>query len=234
VAIPGTGIALSYLCYFKFTAYLFLLIGYPIVSFFSALKAAYDAVMEPKPAYEGRTYLGLWLAMIAHAYRKQLLNPKDWFSYWQLNCRFTSYQSLVTQSRGFTLENKWTFLQEGRAKGVPVSPYMVNVRELVVKDRNEEGGMGIYFYPNAAHGGDWILQERLYNADCIARILPSNAPLSTLRVMTGSRLFFPEGSLRSFDRNPGPSLAQRDSDDEEDQKEMDFWRSKLEGKSHMS
>lgn len=33
-------------------------------------------------------------------------------------------------------------------------------------------------------GGDWIIQERIYNCSQLANLLPSNAPLSTFRVVT--------------------------------------------------
>ena len=56
----------------------------------------------------------------------------------------------------------------------------------VVKHRNEEGGLGIYFYKNATFGGDWILQEKLDNSDWVQGLLPSDAPLSTFRVITCS------------------------------------------------
>lgn len=46
--------------------------------------------------------------------------------------------------------------------------------------------MGIFFYKNAAHGGDWIIQEALSNADWLNALLPPNAPLSTMRVITAS------------------------------------------------
>lgn len=59
---------------------------------------------------------------------------------------------------------------------------------IVVKNKNEEGGLGIYFYKNALAGGDWIIQERLDNAPFLKdNLLPPNAPLSTLRVITASR-----------------------------------------------
>lgn len=59
---------------------------------------------------------------------------------------------------------------------------------IVVKNKNEEGGLGIYFYKNALAGGDWIIQERLDNAPFLRdNLLPPDAPLSTLRVITASR-----------------------------------------------
>jgi hypothetical protein len=41
--------------------------------------------------------------------------------------------------------------------------------------------------PGCLQGGDWILQERIANSSFIASLLPDDAPLSTLRVITGSR-----------------------------------------------
>lgn len=69
---------------------------------------------------------------------------------------------------------------------VPVSPYNDNVEAMVCKNKLIEGGMGIHFYKNAAFGGDWIIQEKLRNAAWLNDLLPHNAPLSTMRVITTS------------------------------------------------
>ena len=45
---------------------------------------------------------------------------------------------------------------------------------------------GIHVYRNFTAGGDWIIQEALDNAPCLARLLPRRAPLSTFRVVTAS------------------------------------------------
>jgi hypothetical protein len=84
------------------------------------------------------------------------------------------------------MENKWTFLDEGSKLGVPVSPFL-KTPGIVVKHRNEEGGMGIHFFKNATAGGDWIIQETISNSDWVNTMLPSKAPLSTFRVITQSR-----------------------------------------------
>jgi hypothetical protein len=124
---------------------------------------------------------------VSEEYATRLLAPDDWFSYWRLNCRIVGLHSLLNEMPpGYEMENKWTFLQEGTKRGVPVSPYL-KMPGLVVKHRNEEGGMGIYFYKNATDGGDWIIQERIQNSDWVSSLLPSNAPLSTFRVITQSR-----------------------------------------------
>ena len=68
-----------------------------------------------------------------------------------------------------------------------MSIHASQVASIVVKNKNEEGGLGIYFYKNAVVGGDWIIQERLENSDFLKLLLPPNAPLSTLRVITASR-----------------------------------------------
>lgn len=60
--------------------------------------------------------------------------------------------------------------------------------------------MGIHFFSNAAIGGDWIIQEKLNNAQSIAAMLPANAPLSTFRVISAS-----DASLQ---RNKGESITE--------------------------
>lgn len=54
------------------------------------------------------------------------------------------------------------------------------------KNTHIEGGLGIFFYKNATAGGDWIIQKRLRNAEWLTRLLPPDAPLSTMRVITKS------------------------------------------------
>ncbi|CAM9327127.1 unnamed protein product, partial [Phaeothamnion confervicola] len=169
VAVPGTGLPLSVVSHFRIVALLFVLFVNPILCLAAALNGL-------------RRFKRPW----ADAYCEQLLCPQDWFSFWRLNCRLASYHALETGSPGYAQEDKWTFLVDGMKKGVPVSP-VLDTPALVVKDKNEEGGLGIFFYKNALHGGDWILQERLYNDAFVSSLLPSNAPLSTMRVITASR-----------------------------------------------
>lgn len=47
---------------------------------------------------------------------------------------------------------------------MPVSPFL-EIESIVVKDKNMEGGLGINFYQNALHGGDYIIQKKIQNAD---------------------------------------------------------------------
>lgn len=51
----------------------------------------------------------------------------------------------------------------------------------------QQGGMGLFFFKNATEGGDWIIQERLENDAFVSSLLPENAPLSTMRVISASR-----------------------------------------------
>ena len=103
----------------------------------------------------------------------------------RLNCNIVGLHSyLNSMPSDYKMENKWAFLRQGKARNVPVSPFMENLSSIVVKHRNEEGGMGIHFYRNAVHGGDWIIQERLRNSEWVQSCLPVGAPLSTFRVIT--------------------------------------------------
>lgn len=170
VAIPGTGIPLSLFVRSKLVALGFVAAVTPIVCLTSAVQ------------HWWRTG-----ASISQEYAMRLLAPNDWFSYWRLNCVVAGLHSLLENNPpGYTMENKWEFLVEGEKRGVPVSPFLKNPA-LVIKHRNEEGGMGIFFYKNAVDGGDWIIQERIQNSDWVSSMLPSKAPLSTFRVITQSR-----------------------------------------------
>ena len=172
VAIPATGIPLSVFCHSWWFCLFFVFFVNPCVCFLGACN---------KVRVYGGGIQQLWFH-----YREHLLHPQDWFSFWQLNCRLASFHSQKLRAKGFALEDKWTFLKEGAAAGVPVSPFYTSPRRMVVKNKNIEGGMGIYFFDNAVHGGDYILQAELQNADWLATLLPSRAPLSTLRIITSS------------------------------------------------
>lgn len=177
VAIPGTGIPLSWFVRNRFTA-LCVLLGTvnPLVSLTAAL---HEWIRSG-----GKT-------SITKEYATRLLAPNDWFSYWRMNCNVVGMHALLNDMPDdYDMENKWTFLVEGKKRGVPISPYLESPSAIVVKHRNEEGGMGIFFYKNAVHGGDWIIQERIGNSDWVSSLLPPNPPLSTFRVITGSRRGF--------------------------------------------
>jgi hypothetical protein len=172
VAIPGTGIPLSLVVRSKILALGFLLTAYPAVSFIASLQKWFMSKFE---------------SSLSDEYAIRLLAPDDWFSYWRLNCNVVGMHALLNDlPKGYEMENKWKFLEEGNKLGVPVSPYL-NTPGIVVKHRNEEGGMGIHFYRNATNGGDWIIQEKIANSDWVSTLLPPTAPLSTFRVITQSR-----------------------------------------------
>lgn len=190
MAIPGTGIPLSYMVINRPCAFFLVLVIYPIVS----LLAAIHLSIKTKG-----------LSAVADEYSTRLLAPDDWFSLWRLNSKIAALHSYLHNiPEGYTMENKWTFLVEGTEHGVPVSPYL-NTPGIVVKHRNEEGGMGIHFYHNACDGGDWIIQERISNGRWVTDHLPKNAPLSTFRVITQSRgaLMEVDGSTTTKGKNLG-------------------------------
>jgi len=170
VAVPGTGVPLSLFTQNKLSALFLLLVIYPIISLVAALHLCMTSKVD-----------------VAEEYATRLLAPTDWFSYWRLNCRVAAMHALLYGvPPGYAMENKWTFLQQGDKLGVPVSPFL-STPAIVVKHRNEEGGMGIFFYKNATEGGDWIIQEKIHNSEWVSSMLPKKSPLSTFRVITQSR-----------------------------------------------
>jgi hypothetical protein len=193
VAIPGTGCPLSIFTHNKATALLLLLVIYPLVSIVAAVHGYYYNTQRKNvqqhtpttPASQEQQQVDL--GGIAREYATRLLAPDDWFSYWRLNCRIAAFHALLNNvPAGYAMENKWLFLQKGVELGVPVSPCL-SLPSIVVKHRNEEGGMGIFFYKNATVGGDWIIQEKIHNSPWVSSMLPPNSPLSTFRVITISR-----------------------------------------------
>jgi hypothetical protein len=179
VAIPGTGIPLSIFACNWWVCLFFLIAINPVVCLLGAVnKARYLKVSLSKK-----------VDVIMSLYVEHLLHPNDWFSFWRLNCRLASYHSMLTKSTHYSMEDKWTFLLEGEKIGVPVSPFETDMEVMVVKDKNVEGGMGIHFFKNAVFGGDWILQPKMANDAWLLDLLPDNAPLSTMRVITASTWF---------------------------------------------
>mmetsp|Transcript_7536 Transcript_7536/g.9844 ORF Transcript_7536/g.9844 Transcript_7536/m.9844 type:complete len:455 (+) Transcript_7536:155-1519(+) len=182
VAIPGTGVPLHWMAASRWVALPYLLSVYPTVSFVAACHYALTSGWKSKVSFGKR---------LTDEYARRLLAPDDWFSYWRLNCNVVALHSLFNYKETkdeYAMENKWTFLREGMERGVPVSP-ILKMPALVVKHKNEEGGMGIFFYKNATEGGDWVLQERIENSEWVTSLLPSNAPLSTFRVITCSKAY---------------------------------------------
>jgi len=169
VCFPGTGIPLSWIALARPVMVLALFLGAPL------LALVYAVVLTGRAG----------LPAILEKYEQLLLEPEEWFFYWRLNCRLASYHAYLTKAQGFCMEDKWTFLVEAERLGVPISPVM-KVPALIVKDRNEEGGMGIHLFRNAEAGGRWIIQQALTNDESIAKWLPEHAPLSTMRVITSS------------------------------------------------
>eukprot|EP01051_Picozoa_sp_SAG22_P014964 SAG22_NODE_1892_length_3371_cov_2.789120_1_plen_559_part_00 len=180
VAIPGTGVPLSVFCYSKVVAYAFLLVGYPLAALVSAINLGRGDVEK-----------------VSAMYREQLLCPQDWFSFWRLNCLLSTFHASLTNDKGYDMEDKWAFLQCADEQNIPVSPSL-KVPKLIVKHRNEEGGLGLHSFTNAfvksktaPAGGDWLIQEFLENDEFVSSLLPEDAPLSTFRVVSQSRAGMP-------------------------------------------
>lgn len=181
VCIPYTGIPLSLFCYHWILAYIFVALIYPCICLVKAwyfhLKDRFHASGSNVPSS---------LHQFEKNFLDSLLHPSDWFSLWRMNCNLIALHSFVTKSQDYDYEDKWTFLLRGKEMNAPISPFY-DMKSIVCKNKLIEGGMGIFFYRNACFGGDWILQEGLENANWLNELLPTNAPLSTMRVITASK-----------------------------------------------
>jgi hypothetical protein len=191
VAIPGTGIPLSVFALNYWLCLFFIYFLNPLICFFGAvnklrIRRQQDQPSSESPSERVKYTLQEQIEIVCFDYIDHLIHPTDWFTFWRLNCRLASLHSLITQSPDYGMEDKWTFLLEGEKCGAAVSPFMTNIETIVCKNKNIEGGMGIYFFTNAAKGGDWIIQEKMSNADWLNQLLPTNPPLSTMRILTCS------------------------------------------------
>eukprot|EP00284_Hemiselmis_tepida_P018521 CAMPEP_0174928216 /NCGR_PEP_ID=MMETSP1355-20121228/22795_1 /TAXON_ID=464990 /ORGANISM="Hemiselmis tepida, Strain CCMP443" /LENGTH=638 /DNA_ID=CAMNT_0016174365 /DNA_START=51 /DNA_END=1963 /DNA_ORIENTATION=- len=168
VALPGTGLPLSLLCASRTLYGASVLVLPPLYSLAAAVLRR-----DPRGG----------LGPLIRRYREQLLRPPDWFSAWRANCSLSTLHAHVTKDEGYLIEDKFVFLQEARRLGLPTTPMLRDVA-VVVKHRNEEGGLGFQSFSNASGGGDWIIQPRLHNSRRISGMLPPDAPLSTLRLVS--------------------------------------------------
>jgi len=71
VAVPGTGVALSYFCWAKPLAYLFILCLYPLLALAGALNVARHELGTTRSVR--RAY-----GALCAAYKEHLLAPEDW------------------------------------------------------------------------------------------------------------------------------------------------------------
>lgn len=180
VALPGTGLPLSFFCTNYYLCLFFITIIYPLVSLVGAVNVArlhffpppikppVSRVNKKAPKTRGAngqnkvgvsfatkalprssppstgpqtppsssSFFGIilhlanpinlcaFLELVFNEYIEHLLHPNDWFSLWRLNCALMSFHSLVTRSKDYQMEDKWTFLVEGARLGVPVSPFL--------------------------------------------------------------------------------------------------------------
>eukprot|EP00775_Hariotina_reticulata_P012744 gene12744-12873_t len=131
------------------------------------------------------------------------LHVQHWFAIWRHNCLLMGWHELLTNSSGYRLEDKGTFLLDGAQLGLPVSPFFEDTPAMFIKHKSIEGGMGVHVFKNFAHGGDWIFQKALTNSSFLSSMLPPGAPLSTLRIVTAS-IFW----LEEWQRQPSQVHAQ--------------------------
>jgi hypothetical protein len=174
VAFPGTGVPLSLVAAHPAVYYAAYVALGPLVSLVAAAGTARGAGSWQR-----------WAREVLRRYVVELVAPTTWFALWQLNCRLATWHALATGDAGYALEDKLAMLEAAEAAGLPVSPWLVT-DALICKQRNEEGGLGYAAFSSATSGGAWIVQPRLRNHAAIAGLLPADAPLSTLRIVTGA------------------------------------------------
>lgn len=237
LAPPGTGVSLAWAALNRWVALAFLLVGHPVLALAAAV---YEAVVAAASARHTagaaaapigsllRSSLPALAADVSARYGVLLLDPPHWFALWRLNCALVAEHSRLACPPGspgadqYGLEEKGRFLVAGDAAGLPVTPFL-RTPGLIVKHRAVEGGMGIHGFANFTAGGDWIIQERLQNDAFLSALLPHGAPLSTLRVITASRVWL-QRQLRDGDAARLPPLLRAQLDQPDVEVMTTVWR----------
>lgn len=111
-----------------------------------------------------------------------LLFKNNWFTYWRLNSVLTTLLHNHLDNNQFIYENKWNFYEFCNKNDFPVIETLSS--DIFIKHINKEGGMGCHSYKNVLDGGDYLIQNRLKNSDLFSKVLPYDAPLSTIRIIT--------------------------------------------------
>ena len=120
------------------------------------------------------------------SFEEYLFCPNVWLTYWRINCIVSFLNYLKTNNPQYMMEDKFFFLKEAEKIGLFVTPSIK--KDLILKHRNEEGGLGIQYIKNAENNGLIIIQEKINNSFILNNFLPKNAALSTFRVVTSSSL----------------------------------------------
>ena len=157
VILPGTNIYLSFFVKFKFFYYIFIFYLYPL-------------------------YTLIYSIYTFSSFYDNLFFPDEWITYWQINSIVSTLHYYNTKDKAYKLENKFKFLQEAEKINLPVTPSIKS--DIILKDKNMEGGLGINVIRNAFNNGNIVIQKLMYNNDYIKKLLPKNAALSTFRVLT--------------------------------------------------
>lgn len=157
VILPGTNIYLSFFVKFKFFYYIFIFYLYPL-------------------------YTLIYSIYTFSSFYDNLFFPDEWITYWQINSIVSTLHYYNTKDKAYKLENKFKFLQEAEKINLPVTPSIKS--DIILKDKNMEGGLGINVIRNAFNNGNIVIQKLMYNNDYIKKLLPKNAALSTFRVVT--------------------------------------------------
>lgn len=162
VIIPGTFIPLSFFCYHIYLYYFFIYLLYPLIAFIS------------------------FLIHRDNSFQEYLYCPDTWFTYWRINCILSHLHYSKTNHIQYLMEDKYLFLKKAKENNLYVTPFIE--KDLIIKHRNEEGGLGIKYIKNAVNGGKMIIQEKIENSFILNDLLPKNAALSTFRLVTSSSI----------------------------------------------
>jgi len=125
------------------------------------------------------------LIEVPTTFREELLHSTHWLQMWLNSYIFVS-QSAISRStkEAYELEDQIEFMTAAQEKKLKTLGSMDDVRKVVVKRADVEGGMGIFFYENALNGGEWVIQEIPEAHATLREIFPSHYSVPRFHVIT--------------------------------------------------
>ena len=114
---------------------------------------------------------------------KNMLFVNNWFGYWRVNCNINFLYYLSTFDKDLKYEDKYLFIKKCMENHINISP-LIDIDEVFIKHKYIEGGQSCFKFKNVLKGGNWIIQEKFENSEFVKNLLPNNAPLSTIRIVS--------------------------------------------------
>ena len=167
ITLPWTGLPLSWWLISRPMYVVFVLAAFPMMCLFAAISKSGLLGLLGAPA----------------EFREQLEHSSHWLISWLNGYILVAHAASPTTKSTFLLEDQVTFLNTARGKKLSAIGSLEG-SNIVVKNANVEGGMGIFFFKNIESGGDWAFQEIPLPHKALQEVIPLHYGAPRFHVVT--------------------------------------------------